>query len=221
MQSEILYEDRDIIVCYKPAGIAVQSADIGQMDMVSELKNYLKTSYLGLVHRLDQPVEGILLFAKNKKSASVLSRQLQKDILNKKYLAAVYGQMEKKQGVLKDYLIKDSKLRMAKIVTENEKNAKEAILFYEEKMSDKECSLLSVTIQTGRFHQIRAQLSGQGCPVLGDRKYGNTESMKMSQKLQVKNVALCANEISFLHPLTGKQLQFRIRPRGEIFKKFS
>lgn len=221
MQSEILYEDRDIIVCYKPAGIAVQSADIGQMDMVSELKNYLKTSYLGLVHRLDQPVEGILLFAKNKKSASVLSRQLQKDILNKKYLAAVYGQMEKKQGVLKDYLIKDSKLRMAKIVTENEKNAKEAILFYEEKMSDKECSLLSVTIQTGRFHQIRAQLSGQGCPVLGDRKYGNTESVKMSQKLQVKNVALCANEISFLHPLTGKQLQFRIRPRGEIFKKFS
>lgn len=218
MKTEIIYEDRDILVCYKPAGLAVQSANIESMDVVSELKNYLKSSYLGIVHRLDQPVEGMLVFAKNRDSAAILSKQLQQEILNKKYLAAVYGIMEKEKAILENYLMKDSKLKLAKIVEKDKENAKKAILSYEVMVQTENYSILSVEIKTGRFHQIRVQLSHQGNPILGDQKYGKEASRSLSKELHVQNVALCANELVFFHPVTKERLEFCVTPRGEIFQ---
>ncbi len=235
MKTIILHEDKDILVCHKPAGLAVENAAVGRMDMVSELKNYLKSSYLGVIHRLDQPVEGLLVFAKNPKSAADLSRQLTRNTLNKQYYAVVCGQPDSNKGKLVDYLSKDNKTRMAKVVNKNDADAKEAILEYEV-MQTKECedtitddatnfvpiiSLLRVQIQTGRFHQIRAQLSHAGIPILGDQKYGNGASNQLAQLTGTRNVALCACSLNFKHPVTGQGMTFEIIPESGAFNLFS
>lgn len=224
MKTEIIQEDRDLLVCHKPAGLAVESATVGRMDMVSELKNYLKSPYLGVVHRLDQPVEGLLVFAKNQKSAAALSRQLQKNTLSKEYYAAVCGKPIPESATLVDYLQKDSKTHTAGVVVKGAADAKEAVLTYRvlETVSaaETEISLLQVQIQTGRFHQIRAQLAHAGTPILGDRKYGSAASLAVSQTLGVENVALCACSLEFNHPTTGKTLSFRITPAAGVFHLF-
>lgn len=231
MKTIILHEDKDILVCHKPAGLAVENAAVGRMDMVSELKNYLKSSYLGLVHRLDQPVEGLLVFAKNQKAAADLSKQLTQNTLNKQYYAVVCGQPDSNKGKLVDYLAKDNKTRMAKVVKKNDAEAKEAILEYEVKQT-RECgdtiagsdaktiSLLRIQIQTGRFHQIRAQLSNAGMPILGDQKYDNNASATASQLTGTRNVALCACSLNFKHPITGQGMAFEIIPESGAFKLF-
>ena len=224
MKTQIIYEDKDILVCHKPAGLAVENAAIGRMDMVSELKNYMKSAYLGVVHRLDQPVEGLLVFAKNQKAAAHLSKQLQQNTLNKEYFAVVCGQPDSAQGRLVDYLTKDSKTRMAKVVDKENAEGKEAILEYEVletiQRDDVELSLLKIQIQTGRFHQIRAQLSNAGTPILGDQKYGNEVSDKVSLTTGTKNVALCACSLNFKHPVTGKNISFEITPDAGAFGLF-
>ena len=224
MKTHILYEDKEILVCHKPAGLAVENAAIGRMDMVSELKNYMKSAYLGVVHRLDQPVEGLLVFAKNQKAAAHLSKQLQQNTLNKEYFAVVCGQPDSAQGRLVDYLTKDSKTRMAKVVDKENAEGKEAILEYEVletiQRDDVELSLLKIQIQTGRFHQIRAQLSNAGMPILGDQKYGNEVSDKVSLTTGTKNVALCACSLNFNHPVTGKNISFEITPDAGAFGLF-
>lgn len=225
MKTKILHEDKDILVCHKPAGLAVENAAVGRMDMVSELKNYLKSSYLGLVHRLDQPVEGLLVFAKNQKAAADLSKQLTRNTLNKQYYVVVCGQPGTSKGKLVDYLAKDNKTRMAKVVEKNHADAKEAILEYEV-MQTKECedtniiSHLRIQIQTGRFHQIRAQLSNAGTPILGDQKYGNDVSAQVSQLTGTRNVALCACSLNFRHPVTGQSMSFEMVPESGAFRLF-
>ena len=210
MKTIIVHEDRDILVCHKPAGLAVENAAIGRMDMVSELKNYLKSPYLGVVHRLDQPVEGLLVFAKNPKAAASVSKQLQQNTLNKEYFAVVCGKPDQEAGRLVDYLQKDNKTRTAKVVKKGAPDAKEAILDYQilQAKKDGQIRLLRIRIETGRFHQIRAQLSNAGFPILGDRKYGDTESLALSQQVGASNVALCACGLEFKHPVTGKKLKF-------------
>lgn len=220
MKTEILYEDKDLMICYKPPGLATESGRIGQMDMVSELKNYLKGEYLGVVHRLDQPVEGILVFAKNKQTAGDLSALLRKDSLNKQYYAVVCGKPSVKTELIVDYLEKDSTGNKAVISQEAKKEAR---LQYEvlSSLSLEEgdtLSLLEVKIETGRFHQIRAQLAGRGLPLLGDVKYGSKDSCNLSTRLGVKNVALCAYSIKFKHPFHKKQMEFTISPRGKGFE---
>ena len=137
MQKNILYEDEDIMVVFKPAGIATQTARIGQQDMVSELKNYLagkglhqgeKEPYLGLVHRLDQPVSGLLAFGKSKRGAAGLSRLVTEGKLQKYYYAVVLGRMKEEKGSLCDYLYKDSRTNQSVIVSEDFKGAKDAAL---------------------------------------------------------------------------------------------
>lgn len=225
MKTVILHEDKDILVCHKPAGLAVENAAVGRMDMVSELKNYLKSSYLGVIHRLDQPVEGLLVFAKNQKAAADLSKQLTRNTLNKQYYAVVCGQPDSNMGKLVDYLSKDNKTRMAKVVNKNAADAKEAVLDYEV-MQTKECedtniiSLLRIQIQTGRFHQIRAQLSNAGMPILGDQKYGNNVSAQVSQLTGTRNVALCACSLNFRHPVTGQNMSFEIVPASGAFSLY-
>ncbi len=224
MKTRILHEDRDILVCHKPAGLAVENAAVGRMDMVSELKNYLKSPYLGLVHRLDQPVEGLLVFAKNPKAAAALSKQLKDNTLNKEYYAVICGQPDTDKGRLVDYLAKDNKNRMAKVVKKDDKDGKEAILEFELLQSipqnDERISLLRINIKTGRFHQIRAQLSNAGIPILGDRKYGTEASFKLSNITETKNVALCACSLNFKHPINGKNIEYSVIPDSGAFKLF-
>lgn len=232
MRCEIIYEDKEVLVIYKPAGLATQTARVGQPDAVSELKNYLAKGatapYLGIIHRLDQPVEGLLVFAKNKMTAAALTAQLgQKEsgIFNKQYRAVVCGKAEKKQDTLVDNLVKLPDGR-AEIAASDNREAKRAVLRYEclaeQKLSEEiTISLMEISIETGRFHQIRVQMANAGLPLLGDLKYGGEEEILVSGQLSVRFVALCACRLVFRQPVTGKELCFEICPRGEIFHRFA
>ncbi len=238
MQTKILHEDNDILVVHKPAGLAVQSARIGQADVVSELKKYLAKSagsnpYLGIIHRLDQPVEGVLVFAKNPKAAADLSRQLQGDDFCKEYLAVVCGKLENTQGELVDYLEKENGMA---VVTSPEKGKKSVLQYQvikhvnahviaesamqENRSGEEQISLLRITLKTGRFHQIRVQFSNNGCPLLGDKKYGAAESLALSEKLQVRNVALCAETLTFVHPRSKEKMVYSVSPENPVFALF-
>lgn len=227
MQTRIIYEDAHILVVHKPAGLATQSSKVGQPDVVSELKNHLarheqnkkeknSTPYLGIVHRLDQPVEGLLVFTKTKEAAGKLTAQLVGGTLNKQYYAIVCGEPTLLTGELEDYLCKEG--NFAKVSQPQDKEAKKAILQYKvlssmELEDGRSISLLDVYIHTGRFHQIRAQLAHAGWPILGDAKYGNEQSMDISKKIKIRNVALYAYRLELKHPVTGKQLEFIIEPK--------
>jgi len=212
MRTKILYEDACILVCHKPAGLATQTAQIGQPDVVSELKNYLgKGAYLGVVHRLDQPVEGVLVFAKTMKAAAGLTGQLSRGTLHKKYYALLCGKPYQNKGGLVDYLLKEGSV--GRVVSKEEKEAKRAVLQYEILQDwDGVYSLADIRIETGRFHQIRLQMAHLGHPILGDRKYGTPESLHLSRQVGVKNVALCAYALEFVHPVSKKVLQFSVQP---------
>lgn len=247
MRCKIIYEDEELLVIHKPAGLATQSAKVGQSDVVSELKGYLarktgggprKEPYLGVVHRLDQPVEGLLAFAKTQRAAAALTRQLQKGSLNKTYVAAVYGIPKAPQMELTDSLEKDG--NVVRVVTGQEKShpdAKEARLSYrllhsfrpteldetkaeleEDRKPYAEISVLEIRLETGRFHQIRAQLSHAGLPILGDQKYGSEASRELSESLGVRNVALCAESLEILHPLTKKKMFWKLPSENKIFQ---
>ena len=239
LKTEVIYEDKSIMVCYKPAGLAVQTAKIGRQDMVSELKNHLAQSktdydgYLGIIHRLDQPVEGLLVFAKQKGAAANLSNQLKEGVLNKDYYAVVCGNPFKMEDTLTDYLAKTPDNRA--VVSQEGKQRQnfsnlkyqKAVLHYkltEMSLSDLKTDmdgtklfLAEIHIETGRFHQIRAQMSNAGLPLLGDRKYGNDMSVTVSAKLHADHVALCAYHLTFVHPVSHKSMEFHIKPRAEIF----
>ena len=241
MKTKILFEDKFIMVCYKPAGLPTQTASV----MAPELKNYLRRSsgngtkepYVGLVHRLDQPVEGLLVFGKTQRAAAALSAQLNDGTLHKTYLAVTEGIPEEKEAVLTDYLWKDGRDNSSRIVPEGTKGAKRAELSYrvvavksgsatEQEGSAAEAesddgadrhgglALLEIDLKTGRHHQIRVQMAHMGCPLLGDRKYG-----KSSQT--VRNPALCASKLTFKHPQTGKIMEFAVEPEGEVFAIFT
>ena len=217
--------------------------------MVSELKNYLAgknrgvegtkpatrrgakgvkpaagqgAPYIGIVHRLDQPVEGLLAFAKTKAAAAALTRQLGNGTLNKTYLAAVFGDPLPK-GELLDMIRKEK--NVAQVVTGREgefSDAKQAKLCYERldaKAVLPGTALLKVQIETGRFHQIRAQLSHTGFPILGDAKYGSEASKAFSKEKGIRNLALCANELTLTHPRTKREYSWNCTPAwlSELF----
>lgn len=228
MKTKILFEDTSILVIHKPAGIAVQSARIGQMDVESELRNYIKRNgtanpYIGLVHRLDQPVEGLLVVAKTKDAAAKLTKQLTAGSLNKKYVAVV--SMESNQieisGKFTDYIIKDGQVaRIIESNVQNPKDAKKACLHYMLLQRTDNLALSDIEIETGRFHQIRCQMAHHGMPLLGDAKYGSSMSAALSRESGIRNVALCANRIAFKHPVTGKFMEFEVNPENPAFAKF-
>lgn len=224
MKERILYEDKEIIVCHKPAGIATQTGQTRQKDMVSEIKNYLKSNpYLGVVHRLDQPVEGILVFAKTPFAAKELSRQLTGNLLHKQYDAVVLGEGFSESRELVDYLKKKAETNRSEITNMGESGAKKAILRAKtlDMNLQKNIALLEITLLTGRHHQIRVQLSGAGYPILGDKKYGTEKSIQKSLELGVDHVALCACRLELLHPKTKKKLEFSVKPEGRIFQEFN
>lgn len=218
MRIKIIYEDNHIIIVHKPAGLATQTSHIGQQDVVSELKNHLKSPYLGIIHRLDQPVEGLLVFAKTKDAAAKLTKQLSAGTLNKQYYAVLCGKPSEDEGRLVDYLIKEG--NTGRIGQSEEAEAKKAILQYRiMKEINKDCSLADIYIETGRFHQIRLQMSHAGCPILGDLKYGSEVSIELSRKYGVKNVALYAYSIQLQHPMTGKKLEYSFQPEFEYLQE--
>ena len=168
MTSKIILEDKDILVCYKPSGMPTQTNKIGQMDLVSEMKNYLCGSSLGLINRLDQPVEGLVLFGKNATSTKGLNQQLTLNQIHKEYYACVLGKLPRSGQKIKleNFMKTDKRTNSSMLCSEKEPNAKKAILFYEvvenQKVDSYEISLIKVQLVTGRQHQIRLQFSALG-----------------------------------------------------------
>ena len=209
----ILYEDNHIIVVEKIPNIPSQADKTNDSDMLTLIKEYIKEKYhkpgnvyLGLVHRLDRPVGGVMVFAKTSKSASRLSEQVRQKSMQKEYLVVVDGKFEKKQQILEDYLLKDQKNNISKVVKEGTKNSKYAKLEYQELKyrEDNDISLLKIKLYTGRHHQIRVQLSSRGHSIYGDQKYGT--------RGKGKQIALWAYKLSLSHPVTKEQLTFTCLP---------
>ena len=219
MEIDILYEDGQLLGCRKPAGVPVQSGKVGQKDMVSILRNYRNgkegDTYIGLVHRLDQPVQGVMVFAKTKMAAAELSRQITDGRMKKQYLAVTCGKPMKKQGALVDYLLKDGRTNTSSIVPEGTKGAKRAELRYRIIAETPGYALAEIELLTGRHHQIRVQMAGAGMPLAGDRKYNLSDAGQTE-----KYVTLAAHRLSFEHPVLKKEICFEGKPEGAIFKKF-
>lgn len=211
----ILFEDEHIIVINKPAGVATQTASIGQKDIYSEALKYRKRkkepAEIYIVHRLDQPVSGIMILAKTKEAAAKLSEGVNTDF-SKDYEALVYGSVEPKSATLIDYLKKDSKTNLSYVVDKSDKEGKKSILSHEvvDKCLDGKASLLKIHLETGRHHQIRVQLSNAGFPIIGDRKYGNEKSIELADANKINRVCLCAVSNEFTHPITKEKMSFRI-----------
>ena len=212
MEIRNLFEDEQIIVCEKPAGVAVQTKRLGQADMESLLKNRRagkgELPYIGVVHRLDQPVSGVMVFAKTSKAASRLSNQVREKIFKKKYLAVVDGKFETSNGILEDYLYKDERNNISKVVNKDKKNSKIAKLEYEVLTYNqvKDLSLVKINLYTGRHHQIRVQLAHAGHSIFGDQKYGT--------RGKGKQIALWAYELTIQHPITKQELTFKCLPES-------
>lgn len=236
---DIIYEDNDIIVCYKPAGIATQTRRIGQQDMESFIRNYRAAKneppYVGIVHRLDQPVEGVMVFAKNQKAAASLSRQIKEHTTEKYYRAASRGQgvsgtaVEEEEAwhTLTDYISFDKRTNTSKITSEKDRLAKKAVLQYrvisvtpDRDSSQNECirTEFDIKLLTGRHHQIRLQLAHIGYPLIGDTKYGKPASNNSGTGSKSgrtcggvrEQLALCSYKIVFDHPATGERMTFEL-----------
>lgn len=219
----ILYEDEYLMVVQKPAGIATQTKRVGEKDMISILKNYLykqmkikKQPYLAVIHRLDQPVEGLLVFAKTQFAAKELSRQISQKGFGKEYKAVVCGRLPKESGTLNNYMIKDAKANRSYICEKGREGAKQAILCYRVAESRGDgTNLVCIRLETGRHHQIRVQMANIGCPLLGDAKYNPMPA----EGGKWERIALCAYRLAFTHPKTKKVMTFEMEPTGEVFRK--
>lgn len=207
---KILYEDDTIIVCVKEAGVATQTKQIGQKDMESMLRTYRmqkgEPSYIGVVHRLDQPVTGVMVFAKTKEAAANLSRQIATKSADKFYYAVTDGLPTQKKGTLEDYLLRDGRTNTSKVVSSKTEGAKRAELSYEVIAQNDKSAILRVQLHTGRHHQIRVQLANAGCPLVGDRKYNFKENMKPSGQ----QLLLCSYKLAFKHPGSGRNVSYEI-----------
>lgn len=220
----ILYEDNHLIVVVKPQNIPSQADESGDKDMLTLVKEYIKEKYnkpgeafVGLVHRLDRPTGGIMVFAKTSKAASRLSEQIRDNQMQKTYYAITTHIPQAKQDILLNYLKKDEKNNIVKIVTRADTGAKKAELSYKVlQTNDDDNALLEVKLITGRGHQIRVQLAGINCPLFGDNKYGKDKS-KMSN-----NLGLWAGRLEFNHPVTKVKMTFACPPNldEQPWKKF-
>lgn len=226
---KIMYEDKDLLVVEKKAGIESQSSRKFEPDMVSEIKKHLSTNistnrqgrtvepYVGVIHRLDKPVSGVMVYAKNQKAAASLSLQVQNGNMKKIYLAVVCGQLVDNVGNYVDFLLKDGKNNYSKIVDKGIADSKRAELNYRVLEEIEGETLVRVELLTGRHHQIRVQFAGHGTPLWGDNKY----NPDWSSGQQRGNLALAAVSLSFIHPVTGKPLEFSMKPDAEIFTRFA
>lgn len=202
---DVIYEDNHLLVVNKPINIPVQEDSSKDEDLLTILKKYIKEKYnkpgnvyLGLVHRLDRPVGGIMVFAKTSKCASRLSEQIRVNKFNKIYNAVVMNKIED-SGKLIDYLLKDTRKNIVRI----DKNGKKSVLSYKRLDYIENMSLIEIELETGRSHQIRVQMSNHGNPLYGDQKYN--KKAKVGEQL-----ALFAKKLEFYHPITNELLTFEL-----------
>lgn len=224
---DIIYEDSHVVICHKEPGFPVQTAKTGRQDMVSLLRNYFaekgEDSQVFVVHRLDQPVEGLLVFARNRQAAADLSRQSKERNMNKCYLALAEGMFDNPSGILEDWLLRDGITNTSRVVTKGTPKSKLARLSYQvkqvflqqrEMLEDTALTLLQVELETGRHHQIRVQMANAKHPLVGDKKY-NPNCAKGYMP-----VALCSVKLSFRHPADGKEMVFSAQPKGAAFEPY-
>lgn len=210
----VIYEDNHLLVVEKPINVPVQEDESKDEDFLSILKNYIKVKYnkpgnvyLGLIHRLDRPTGGIMVFAKTSKAASRLSEQIRLNLFTKKYLAIVSGYFDEKTGVFEDYILK--KEDNSSVISNLGKYAK---LEYEVLKEKSNLSLVNILLHTGRHHQIRVQFASRNHPLYGDQRYGKSSK---------KQLALFAYYLSFNHPVTKEKLEFIKYPdKVGIWKEF-
>ena len=203
----VLYEDNHVIVVVKEKDVLSQADKTHDIDMLTIIKKYLKEKYnkpgnvyLGLVHRLDRPVSGIMVFAKTSKAASRLSDQVRKKEIKKTYVAVVKGIIKKDEDTFVDYLLK---LDNGNTIVTTKDNGKESVLTYKvlKRNYEKNETLVSIDLKTGRHHQIRVQFASRGYPLCGDQRYGKSDKTQ---------IALCAYKLEFIHPTTKQLMKFEI-----------
>jgi 23S rRNA pseudouridine1911/1915/1917 synthase len=216
---KILYLDNHLLVAEKPYGVPSQADSTGDDDMLSICKYYIKKKYgkpgdvyLGLIHRLDRPTRGVMVFARTSKAASRLSEQIRNGEFRKTYLAVLTSAPPEDKGELHDFLLKDEEEHVSRLARPGERGAKEAALEYEVLGKKEGLCLVRATLLTGRFHQIRAQFANLGCPVYGDMKYGKGE---VKAKL-----ALYAEGVSLIHPTKNERMIFKLKPEHYPFNIF-
>ena len=216
-QLNIAYEDNHIMVVVKPQNIPTQEDESKDKDLLTMIREYIKERdnkpgnvYVGLVHRLDRPTGGVMVFAKTSKAASRLSEQIKNGEFQKTYLTVVNGKPREKRSKLINYLQKNARTNTVQVVPELTTNAKRAELEYEVLDEKEKVSLLKVNLFTGRSHQIRVQMKHIGCPVYGDVKYGGDILAKGH------NLALWAYELRFIHPTTKENMTFKVYPPEDI-----
>lgn len=223
---KILFEDKDILVVVKPAGMASQEERSVDMDMVSYLKNYLVREkkvkgvpYIGVVHRLDKPVGGVMVYAKTQQASGNLSEQIQKNRITKEYLAVLTGMLKKKEDRLENYLVSDGK-KSTVVADKCMAGAKKAVLEYKVKRTKfengKQYSLVNIHLITGRRHQIRVQMAHAGAGLWGDTKY----NPDFTGQTGWFDLALFAWHLEFDHPRTKKHLVFEIPAGSQITSHF-
>ncbi len=208
----VLYEDNHIIVVLKPQNAACCPDESGDDNLYDCVKRYIKEKYskpgnvfLGLVHRLDRPTGGVMVYAKTSKAAARLGEQLRTGGFEKRYLAVLCGILLQKKGVLENYLKKNALNNMVYVCTQTETGAKFASLEYEIKEEAAGLSLAEIKLHTGRTHQIRVQMAAKNAPVYGDMRYGGKNAVK-------GRLALWAYSLAFSHPVTGEKLRFEAEP---------
>lgn len=212
----IIFEDNHILVVVKPQNIPACPDGSGDKDLLTLLKEYLVEKYdkkgdafLGLVHRLDRPTGGVMVFAKTSKAARRLSEELKNGEIEKKYFAVLHGTPREKQGELVHYLVKNKDKNLVYAVPMATEGAKKAILFYKILAVNDKLSLVDVNLKTGRSHQIRVQMTAIGTPLFGDQKYAE------GRTLPGYNIALWATELKITHPVTKERLVYRVYPPGD------
>ena len=212
----ILHEDNHVIVVEKPQNMPSCEDETKDQDLLNLVKTYLKETYnkpgdafVGLVHRLDRPTGGIMVFAKTSKAASRLSEQMRSGDFEKKYLTVVVGTPKKEKAVLTNYLKKNAITNQVYLASETTEGAKKAELAYRTLEEKGEYTLVEVTLHTGRSHQIRVQMAGIGNPVFGDVKYGGEKAVK-------GNLALYAYSLKFTHPVTKERMVFLSEPHKDL-----
>lgn len=213
----VVYEDNHIIVVIKPQNIPTQEDDSKDKDLLTMVKEYIKIEenkpgnvYVGLVHRLDRPTGGLMVFAKTSKAASRLTQEMHTGDFKKRYLTVVVGKPRDKRAKLVNYLMKNARTNTVQVVPELTTNAKRAELEYQVLDEKEKVSLVEVQLLTGRSHQIRVQMKHIGCPVYGDVKYGGDGLAKGH------NLALWAYELKFIHPTTKENMTFKCYPPEDI-----
>lgn len=208
---EVLYEDNHLIIVNKPAGLLTQPTDLENDSLEVRVKAWIKSTYnkpgnvfLGVIHRLDKPVSGIVVFAKTSKALSRLNALMRDKEMVKTYFALVEGKPKAEKGTLEHYLKHDD--YVASVTTKNDPEGKLARLHYEVVEQGKEAVLLKVILETGRYHQIRCQCAAMGCPIAGDAKYGAGKANAILQRLPKGAIALHHGSMRLTHPVTKEQL---------------